>query len=149
MQTLQERVEERTEELREISERLSRDIADRQRAEAKLSDYEHRQAAVADFGQRALSGTELKSLFSQAVSLVAGGLGAAGAAILELSSDRQMLFVRTAVGAVFAHGVESPIPAGTGSPGGFAVQEQAPAVSDDLPSERRFGVPAMLRSAGV
>jgi hypothetical protein len=149
VQTLQERVEERTEELREISERLSRDVADRQRAEAKLSDYGYRQAAVADFGQRALSGVGLAPLFSEAVSLVAGGFGAAGAAILELSSDRQMLFVRTAVGAVFAHGVESPLLAGTGSPGGFAVQEQAPAVSDDLGSEHRFAVPAMLRHAGV
>ena len=149
VQRLQDRVEERTEELREISERLSRDIADRQRAEAKLSDCEYRQCVVADFGQRALSGVELSSLFSEAVSLVAGGLGAAGATILELSSDRQMLLVRTAVGAVFAHGVESPVPAGTESPGGFAVQEQAPAVSDDLGSEHRFGVPAMLRYAGV
>ena len=34
---------------------------------------------------------------------------------------------------------------GRGSPGGFAVQQQAPAVSDDLGSERRFAVPAMLR----
>jgi hypothetical protein len=142
VQTLQERVDERTEELREISEKLSRDIADRQRAEAKLSNYEYRQAAVADFGRRVLSGVELSSLFSEAVSLVAGGLGAAGAAILELSSDQQMLFVRTAAGAVFAHGVESPLPAGTGSPGGFAVQQQAPAVTDDLGSERRFAVPA-------
>ena len=149
VQTLQDRVQERTEELRDISERLSRDIADRQRAEAKLSDYEYRQAAVADFGRRALSGVELSSLFSEAVSLVAGGLGAAGAAILELSSDQQMLFVRTAAGAVFAHGVESPLPAGKGSPGGFAVQEQAPAVSEDLGTERRFAVPAMLRHAGA
>jgi diguanylate cyclase (GGDEF)-like protein len=60
-----------------------------------------------------------------------------------------MLFVRTAVGAVFAHGMESPLPADKGSPGGFAVQEQAPAVSDDLRSEHRFAVPAMLRHAGV
>ena len=149
VQALQERVDERTEELREISERLNRDIDFRQRAEAKLSDYEYRQAAVADFGQRALSGMGLNSLFSEAVSLVAGGLGAAGAAILELSPDRQMLFVRTTTGAVFAHGMESPLPAGTGSPGGFALQKQAPVVSEDLGTERRFSVPAMLRHAGA
>ena len=148
-ETLQERVDERTEELRDISERLSRDIAERRRAEATLTNYGYRQAVIAEFGQRALSHMSLNSLFFEAVSLVVRGLGAAGAAVLELSPDQQALSVRAATGAVFAHGVESPVPAGAGSPGGFAVQNHIPAESDDLESEHRFAVPATLCNAGA
>ena len=64
------RVEERTTELKEVNQQLRRDIAERRRAETALAKYGNRQAAIADFGQIALSEIDLDTLFRKAVMLV-------------------------------------------------------------------------------
>jgi diguanylate cyclase (GGDEF)-like protein len=147
--TSESRVAERTEEMREITELLYRDIAERQQAERKLSDYGQRQAAVAAFGQRVLAGVDLDRLFSEAVTLAATLLGVAGVTVLELSSSREALFIRAAAGPLFASGIQSPLLSANGSPGGVAVRQQAALISDDVTNEHRFALPEVLQNTGT
>ena len=98
IRSLESRVEERTTELKGLNEQLHRDIAERRRAEVALADYGHRQAAIADFGQIALSGIDLQTLFNKAVVLVRDRLAVAHAAVIEEGADGPPRVVRAVVG---------------------------------------------------
>ena len=146
VQSLERRVDERTNQLQEINARLSHDIAERRRAEAALADYADRQRAVAEFGERALSGVDLDTLFDDAARIVGERLRtAAHAVVLEHLPDRRVLVsnATTAGPDRFAGG--TGMADGNGSPAGFAVAQRGPVVSDDLSRETRFRVPAALR----
>jgi len=99
VRSLERRVDERTIQLKELNQRLKNDIHERQRVEAALAIYAARQAAIADFGQRALSGIDLETLFNEAVKLVQQRLGVTGAALIENGDNRDTPLLRAAVGA--------------------------------------------------
>ena len=94
IRSLECRVEERTTELKQVNQQLRRDIAERRRAEAALAKYGDRQAAIADFGQIALSGIDLDTLFRKAVVLVRDQLAVPSAAVMEGTVDTQQQLVR-------------------------------------------------------
>lgn len=98
VRTLERRVEERTVQLTEINAQLSEDILERQRAESVLADYGNRQATVAEFGQRALSGIHLDVLFNETVGLVTQRLGVTQATIWEHSPANRSLMSRATLG---------------------------------------------------
>jgi diguanylate cyclase (GGDEF)-like protein len=149
VRTLERRVEKRTAELRTINEQLSRDVADRKRAEAHLSEAVNRQAAVACFGQRVMSGVALESLFTDAASLVADRLHMARVVVLEASADRRALLLRAAAGCASIVEADVPIPFGEGSAGGYALLLDAPVVSEDISREWRFAISPALRDLGA
>ena len=95
IRSLECRVEERTTELKEVNQQLRRDIAERRRAETALAKYGNRQAAIADFGQIALSEIDLDTLFRKAVVLVRDQLAVPRAAVMEEPADTQQKLVRT------------------------------------------------------
>src|SRR3712207_4268151 len=72
--------------------------AARRRAEADLRRHAMQQAAVAELGQRALSGAHVSGLMDTAVSVLARRLGAESAALWELSPEDNSLWVRACVG---------------------------------------------------
>lgn len=102
------------------------------------------QAAVAEFGQLALSGADVPSLLEEAVSLVARGLGVELASALELEGDR---FVIRATRGWPEDGASRPVP--LDSQAGFTLQSADPVVLDDLATERRFTPSPNLVELGV
>jgi diguanylate cyclase (GGDEF)-like protein len=98
IETLEQRVEERTHQLQEVNEQLHRDIAERRRAQNALADYGSRQTSIADFGQTALSGIDLDRLFRKAVNVVRAQLAASGAAIIEDRLEARKTVLRAASG---------------------------------------------------
>jgi len=143
---LERRIAERTEALQEANQRLSQDIGERLRAEATLADYARRQAAVASFGQRALSGAEVHTLFEEATSLVARQLQVDDALVIE--SDTGGLGIRAHAGladTAVTGLADGPVrvtmlPDAPASAAEFALLHNQPVVSDDLTSEWRFTV---------
>jgi diguanylate cyclase (GGDEF)-like protein len=98
VRSLERRVDDRTIQLRELNRRLKIDIHERQRVEAALAVYAARQAAIADFGQRALSGIDLETLFNEAVRLVQQRLGVTAAALIENGDNRNTPMLRATAG---------------------------------------------------
>ena len=72
--------------------------AARRRAEAGLRRHAMQQAAVAELGQRALSGAYVSGLLDTAVSILARRLDAESAALWEFSPEDKSLWVRASVG---------------------------------------------------
>jgi diguanylate cyclase (GGDEF)-like protein len=147
--TLEQRVNERTNQLQEINKQLSLDIAERRRAEAALGDYAERQQAVAAFGERALSGVDLEELFEDATRIIGERLRTADAAVLEHIPDRRLLLPRQATTTPEPASGGSGVADQRGSPAGFAVDQRAPVVCEELFRETRFRVPPGLREDGA
>ena len=72
--------------------------AARRRAEAELRRHALQQAAVAELGQRALSGAHVSGLLDTAISVLARRLDAESAALWEFSPEDNSLWVRASVG---------------------------------------------------
>jgi PAS domain S-box-containing protein len=84
---------------------VGRDITDRKRAERALEqsalDLESRarqQAAVVRLGQRALAGTDLKTLLGEATNLLCATLGVEFCKVLEVAATGPHLWMRASVG---------------------------------------------------
>ncbi|MCU1267859.1 MAG: domain S-box-containing protein [Acidobacteria bacterium] len=123
---------------------------ERTRAEEALGAYAQRQAAVAEIGRLALSGGELKDLFSEVVSLVARTLGVEYCKILELLPDGNSLVLRAGVGWKEEYTFEqATVTAGRESQAGFTLLSNEAVVVRDLRTETRFRNSSMLHEHGV
>lgn len=125
------------------------DITERKRTEDSLKAYALRQAAVADLGQKALAGTDLKELMDEAVRLVARTLDVEYAKVLELLPDGKELLLRAGVG--WKEGLVgcARVDAGTSSQAGFTLLSNEPVIVEDLASETRFSGPPLFRDHEV
>jgi PAS domain S-box-containing protein len=102
------------------------------------------QAAVAEFGQLALSGADVPTLLDEAVALTARGLDVEVATALELEGDH--LSVRAAEG--WAHDEPwAPVP--LDSQAGYSLRESGPVVMADQEKEDRFTPSPNLVRLGV
>jgi PAS domain S-box-containing protein len=130
---LEQRVEERTAALAEAS--------------ALIRDRVHQQAAVAELGERALSGTEIPKLLRESTRSIVEILRVDFCSLRELSETGDFLELRACTGApqVLA---QPSLPAGSGSPSGFAIESGTPIIFEDLRSETRFEVNQWLRDSG-
>lgn len=150
VRTLEERVRQRTDALEAINARLSLDISERRRAEAALEQSAARQSAVARFGERALSGAELETLFPEALDLVRTLLDVPRAAILESAADGRSVIIHLAAdGDATAAAVACPPEGEAASPAGYALMTRKPVISADLAKDVRFAVPPFLAAAGM
>jgi PAS domain S-box-containing protein len=127
---------------------IHREITERTRERDELERRVRQQAVVARLGVKALEAGELKPLMNEAVALVQSTLEVEYAKVDQLlPGDQELLIV---AGAGWREGVVgSVIPAGRGSPAGYAVMIGEPVIVDDMSAEGRFDVPAVLRSNGV
>jgi PAS domain S-box-containing protein len=102
------------------------------------------QAAVAELGQRALSGADVPSLLDEAARLVARGLGAEFGSVLELAADRLVL----RAGAGWDAGVVGQtVP--LRSQAGYTLRSKEPVLVEDLRTESRFPLTPILRRHGA
>ncbi|HEY1276297.1 MAG TPA: SpoIIE family protein phosphatase [Thermoleophilaceae bacterium] len=117
------------------------------RDEDSLGTRARRQAALAELGQRALSGAPLDELLEETVA-AARELGAEYVSLLELTGDGQGLLVRAGHG--LPDGVIGGVlPAGENDLAGNALRAEAPVIVEDFGGEPRFGRSALERDLDV
>jgi PAS domain S-box-containing protein len=109
-----------------------------------LDARNRQQAAVAEFGQLALTGADVPTLVEDAVGLAARGLDVELASVLELHEDR--FVIRAARG---WPDDRAGLPVPLDSQARFTLGSADPVVLDDLAVETRFTPPASLVELGV
>jgi diguanylate cyclase (GGDEF)-like protein len=117
--------------------------------ERRVRDRTRRQASVVDFSQRALSGLETDTLLREAACIVAAGLPATCAAVMELLPDSDLLAVRATAGWKDDVILQANVPAGPESLSGYTLRTGEPTVCHDPLNETRFEIPRVLRERGV
>lgn len=112
-------------------------------------DLLQQRALLADFGVRAAEGAAFEDLLGEAAEAVAQTMGVGYVKILQYLPDEKQLLVRAGFG--WGEGVvgHARVDAEIESPCGYALQTGKPVISNDLASEERFAVPALLREHGV
>ncbi len=129
--------------------RVMHDLTQRLRAEESLALHAQQQAVVAEIGQRALAGGDLKALMSHAAAQVADTLGVAYAAVLALEPEGDALRLTAGVGWRAGLVGTARVAGGPGSYGGLVLAAPGPVVADDLATEARFVPPPFLVEHGV
>ncbi|EDY18511.1 multi-sensor hybrid histidine kinase [Chthoniobacter flavus Ellin428] len=122
-ETLEQRVVERTAELA--------------RASAVIEDRARQQEAVAQLGQRALSGLALGKLMDEAMKLVQNVLRVDCCSLLALTRDGKDLVVRSQAGWP-PNSTGNRISVGRGSQAGYTLLAGEPVIVNDIAAEKRF-----------
>jgi PAS domain S-box-containing protein len=107
------------------------------------------QAAVAQIGQRALSGIASSALMEEVSALVAQTLGVEFCKILELLPDGKALLLRAGIGWKNGFVGAATVNAGAESQAGYTLLSNTPVIVEDLQTESRFSGPPLLRDHGV
>ena len=107
------------------------------------------QAALAEFGTRALRSDDLDGLLQEACEKVADCMHLHFSKVLQLQPGSDDLLMRAGVG--WRPGVvgATVVPGGTGSSPGLALKTGEPVISEDLTREERFDIPQVLIDHGV
>src|SRR5512132_3000621 len=103
-----------------------------EKARGSQRSRERQQAAVAELGQRALAGIDLKMLMDEAVSLVVQALEVECSGILELLPEGDELVVRASSGWNIDPSLELRIPAGQASQSGYTLLSREAVVVEDV-----------------
>jgi len=120
-----------------------------QRAEFLLKARLRQQAAVAQFGQQALSGTSISGLMDEAVSLIAQTLEVEYSKILERLPGSNAFLLRAGVG--WQPGVVGHLTVGAErqSHAGYTLMVNKPVITKDLQTETRFEIPLLFQEHQV
>jgi signal transduction histidine kinase len=124
-------------------------IAERRRAEEVLEARVHQQAAVAELGQRALTGIELGALIHEATTAVARGLAVEYSHVFELLPDGATLLLRAGTGWREGFVDRAELSVEVDSPSCHALIAREPVIIDDLYSDARFRGATLLRDQGM
>lgn len=128
---------------------IARDITERRRAEAELRARERKQAVVAELGQSALAEHDLQRVFDDIAECVVHTLELEYCTILESIAGQDLLVSRAGVG--WKAGVVGRESVGTGpkSQAGYTLLSSEPVIVEDVSTETRFAIPAVLREHEV
>jgi PAS domain S-box-containing protein len=128
---------------------VCRDVTDRQKLLRELRVRAKQQETVARLGERALTDSNLQTLFDEIVTTVAEILDVEFVKILELEPGDAELLLRAGTG--WREGAVGSAHESTGrhSQAGYALASGGPVIVTDLRSETRFEGPALLRDHGV
>ncbi len=128
----------------EMAVNIFHDITDLKMAEIALKVKAEQQAAVADFGQKALAGTPLDQLMDEGARIVAGILDVEYTKILEIIPETSDLLVRAGYG--WEPGIvgQAKVEAGSDSQAMYTLARNQPVIVDDLTRETRFKGAAIL-----
>jgi two-component system cell cycle sensor histidine kinase/response regulator CckA len=125
------------------------DITERLRSQRELEVRARQQTGVAELGQRALHGTGLSTLMTDAVRIVAQTLGVEYSKVLELLPDGSALLLRAGVGWQEGLVGRATVGAGMDSQAGYTLASNEPVIVEDLRTESRFSGPQLLHEHGV
>jgi signal transduction histidine kinase/CheY-like chemotaxis protein/HAMP domain-containing protein len=132
-----------------MAEALERQIKQREATELSLLNRALQQTVIAALGQCALQTTDLTTLFSQSVALVAQTLELEYCVLLELLPDGQGFRPRAGVGWKDGDAGWAGMDAGAGSQAGFTLASGEPVVVADVREETRFEIAPILLEHGV
>src|SRR5829696_8190304 len=124
-----------------------RDITEAKRTQALLAERAQQQAAIAEFGQRALAGGALSELMQTAVATIAATLRLDTVALFELRAEESVLLTRATVGAPEKYAAVSRLPLGTG-PVVTALETGEPVIVD-WTTEERFAKHPAVEALGI
>jgi two-component system, LuxR family, sensor kinase FixL len=114
------------------------DITERKWAAAKLKAHAIQQAAIARFGQQALTGASPQCLMDEAAMLVSTTLDVEFCAIMELDARERSLRARS-IGPIRKLRVGfPPLEAGNRSQAAYVLRKRKPVLIRNLPKETRF-----------
>ena len=125
------------------------DITKRKQAEEALELYANRQALVAELSQSALAGTDLTTLMTTAVTLVAQCLKVEYCKVLELLPKGNALLLRAGVGWQQGLVGHATVGTDTDSQAGYTLLCSEPVIVKDLRTETRFSGPQLLHKHQV
>ena len=116
----------------------------------RLRAWSEQQAALAEFGLIALRSQDLDAILQRACELVARGLRAPIAKVLEALPGRNELLLRAAVGVPtdVATAGTTTVPGGHGSAAGYIMLADKPVISH-VPTETRFELSEVVRRTDV
>jgi PAS domain S-box-containing protein len=124
-------------------------LARHEQIERELNLRLRQQAALAELGQRALSRTDLETLFDEAVRLVARTLEVEYCEVLELLPDGMELLLRAGLGWREGYIDHTKIGAGRESQAGYTLLSTRPVIVTDLNEETRFSPTQFLLDHGI
>jgi PAS domain S-box-containing protein len=143
-QQLEEKVRESTTQLRFLNERLRLELDERAEMEAKLRIQARQQASVAELGQRALVGTSLPMLLTEATALVRQTLEVDNVAFLEFVPDRNILLLRAGAGWRAGLVAQAALPLNNDTPAGHCFLAEEAVIVEDIPLEEQFKAAGFL-----
>lgn len=123
---------------------IFRDLSTRKAVEREVQTRNRQQAAVSQFGQRALAGESLSSLMDAAVDLLVENLDVEYCKLLELLPDEDGLLLRAGAGWEKGHVGETVIGTGKQSHSGYTLLSTEPVIVEDLATETRFSGSSLL-----
>jgi PAS domain S-box-containing protein len=136
-QQLAEKVRQSTTQLRFLNERLRLELDERVEMEAKLRIQARQQASVAELGQRALVGTALPTLLTEATALVRQTLEVENVAFLEFIPDRNILLRTSPVN-------QTALPLNNDTPAGRCFLTEEAVIVEDVSFEETFKATGFL-----
>jgi two-component system cell cycle sensor histidine kinase/response regulator CckA len=125
------------------------DITTQKLAERALIARATQQAAVAQFGERALVTDDLARLFNDAVALVAETLDLPFGGVLERRSDGQTLVLRAAVGWSSTQVGQMTTAISDDTQAGYTLSHNEPTIVADMTREMRFAGAKRLREHDI
>ena len=125
------------------------DITERKRAAAVLKAHDVQQAAIAEFGQRALAGADPQSLMEDCAALVVATLGVDFCDIWELQEPGKELWLRAGLGWKKGMVGRARMAAEGESQAAFALGQHKPVMMENLGEETRFKPTQLLQNHGV
>ncbi|HEX9872418.1 MAG TPA: PAS domain-containing protein, partial [Candidatus Tectomicrobia bacterium] len=125
------------------------DITTRKRVEEELKVRARQQAAVAEFGQRALANPPLAELFDETVDLVAHTLAVEYCKVLQLLPDGKALRLQAGVGWKAGLVGHALVDAGADSQAGYSLLTKEPVIVEDLRTETRFRGTRLLHDHNI
>jgi len=125
------------------------DITLAKQAQAELHVRKRQQTAIAQIGQKAVSGSKISALMDESVALVSQALAVEYCKILEYQPDQQNLHLRAGVGWQEGLVGQATVEANPNTHAGYTLYCGQPIVFQDLRRERRFRGSALLHDHGV
>ena len=125
------------------------DVTHRKLAEETLRARERQAAAVAEFGQKALSGLDPERLMHEAVTVIAEILNMDYVWVLEYRPELGKLLVRAGAGRLEDADSVSELIIDESDETGFALNSVRPVVVDDFDRETRFRPSPLLAERGI
>jgi signal transduction histidine kinase/ActR/RegA family two-component response regulator len=131
-----------------LEQRVADRTAELARASAMLEDRAQRQEAIAELGQRALTGTPLARLMEESMNVIRTVLRVDSCALLALTNDGKELVVRAEAGwpkPTAGHRMA----VGRESQSGYTFLTGEAVIVEDCPTETRFKISPPVAEAGL
>ncbi|HSI15646.1 MAG TPA: PAS domain-containing protein [Chthoniobacter sp.] len=131
-----------------LEQRVGERTAELERASGVIEGHARAQEAIAQLGQRALSGTPLTKLMDESMRVIRSVLLVDCCSLLALTRDGSELIARAQLGWPDPNS-GNRIPIGHGSQSGYTLLTGEPTIVNDMSKEKRFSISSAIVNAGI